>query len=178
MPSVLTAFSGVKTREYISDLLEDAGISVETRCGSGAEVLRCCRKGTSGVVLCGLRLLDMGAETLREDLPQGWSMIVLAEADQLDTLTRDDICRLPAPATRSDLVGTVQMLLHPLATENLPPKRSEEEQRIGRQAKALLMERNHMTEEQAHRFLQKRSMDTGARMVQTAIGVLSGAVIE
>ena len=32
-----------------------------------------------------------------------------------------------------------------------------------------------MTEEQAHRFLQKRSMDTGAKMVQTAQLVLDRA---
>ena len=31
-----------------------------------------------------------------------------------------------------------------------------------------------MTEEQAHRFLQKKSMDSGAKMVQTAKLVLGG----
>ena len=42
------------------------------------------------------------------------------------------------------------------------------------EAKSLLMERHGMTEEQAHRFLQKKSMDSGAKMVQTAKLVSGG----
>ena len=44
-------------------------------------------------------------------------------------------------------------------------------------AKELLMNRNCMTEEQAHRFIQKRSMDTGAKMVQTARKILDGQIV-
>ena len=35
-------------------------------------------------------------------------------------------------------------------------------------AKKLLMERNHMTEEEAHRYIQKCSMDSGNNMVEAA----------
>ena len=35
-------------------------------------------------------------------------------------------------------------------------------------AKKLLMERNHMSEEEAHRYMQKCSMDSGNNMVETA----------
>ena len=53
-------------------------------------------------------------------------------------------------------------------------KRSGEEQAIIKEAKGLLMERHGMSEEQAHRFLQKKSMNSGAKMVQTAKLVLGG----
>jgi response regulator NasT len=36
------------------------------------------------------------------------------------------------------------------------------------------MERNGLTEEQAHRFLQKRSMDNGRKLIDTAIAILEG----
>ena len=51
-----------------------------------------------------------------------------------------------------------------------PPvmRRQESEQRTVERAKALLMSINRMTESEAHRFLQKRSMDTGLRMAETA----------
>ncbi|BDF15193.1 ANTAR domain protein [[Clostridium] scindens ATCC 35704] len=42
-----------------------------------------------------------------------------------------------------------------------------------RQAKELLMARNNMSEEEAHRYLQKSSMDSGTNMVETAQMVLS-----
>ena len=35
-------------------------------------------------------------------------------------------------------------------------------------AKKLLMERNSMTEEEAHRYMQKCSMDSGTNIVETA----------
>ena len=40
------------------------------------------------------------------------------------------------------------------------------------QAKALLMERNHMSESEAHRYLQKNSMESGTNMLETAQMVL------
>lgn len=57
----------------------------------------------------------------------------------------------------------------------LRPRRSPEEMEVIQQAKALLMDRNGMTEEQAHRFLQKSSMDNGTKLLQTAQTVLDSA---
>ena len=54
-----------------------------------------------------------------------------------------------------------------------PKERSKEEVlQIGR-AKALLMERNNMTEEEAHRYIQKRSMDNATGLTETAQMILS-----
>lgn len=54
-----------------------------------------------------------------------------------------------------------------------PRQRSEEEQNLLKQAKSILMERNGMTEEEAHRYMQKCSMDSGTNMVETAQMVIS-----
>ena len=53
-----------------------------------------------------------------------------------------------------------------------PNKRSSADQGVINQAKSLLMEKNELTEEEAHRYLQKRSMDNGTNMVETAYMVL------
>ena len=47
-------------------------------------------------------------------------------------------------------------------------QRSAEEERLICRAKAVLMEVNLMSEAEAHRFLQKYSMDTGLRLAETA----------
>ena len=54
-----------------------------------------------------------------------------------------------------------------------PGKRSEEDEKLLTRAKGLLMERNGMTEEAAHRYIQKRSMDNGTGLVETAQMILS-----
>jgi response regulator NasT len=40
-------------------------------------------------------------------------------------------------------------------------------------AKLLLMERNNMSEEEAHRYIQKTSMDSGTNLVEMAEMILS-----
>ena len=86
----------------------------------------------------------------------------------------DDIFKLAAPVSKGDLCASVNMVLqvgHRLE-KALRPKRNEEENEAVSKAKRHLMERDGLSEEEAHRYIQKKSMDSGARMVQTAIQVL------
>ena len=41
------------------------------------------------------------------------------------------------------------------------------------EAKALLMDRNNRTESEAHRYIQKCSMDSGTNLVETAQMIIS-----
>lgn len=54
-----------------------------------------------------------------------------------------------------------------------PRKRSQEEQKIIDTAKHMLMEKNNMTEQEAFRYIQKCSMDSGNTMVESATMVMS-----
>lgn len=177
MSRMLVAFAGEKTRQRMTEILESAGIHVAASCASGAEILRWCDRLESGVVLCGYKLWDMTAEQLFECLPDSFSIVLLATQMQLE-FCREGIVRLQAPAVRSEVVDSVQMLLAQ-RRESLSsiPIRSQEDQLLIRKAKELLMARNRMTEQQAHRFLQKYSMDNGAKLVQTAEKILDGQLI-
>mgnify|MGYP002508110420 FL=1 len=54
-----------------------------------------------------------------------------------------------------------------------PRKRSEKEKEIIIKAKLVLMERNNMSEEEAYRYIQKTSMDSGINMVEMAKMILN-----
>jgi len=57
---------------------------------------------------------------------------------------------------------------------DLPPqKRREEDQKAIDTAKAILMERNRMTEPEAHKYLQKCSMDSQVSLIEAAQMVIS-----
>lgn len=178
MNRILVAFAGEKTRQRMSEIFESTGIRVSAACGSGAEVLRWCHRMNGGIILCGYKLYDMTAEELFENLPAGFSMLLLADPMQLESVYAPEICKIASPVRRSELVDSVHMLLSQHGADTPPvPKRSEEDQLIVRRAKELLMTRNCMTEQEAHRFIQKRSMDTGAKMVQTAMKILDGQIV-
>lgn len=56
---------------------------------------------------------------------------------------------------------------------NIPRQRSEEDRQMIEKAKALLMDRNKFSEEEAHRYIQKRSMENGTGLVEVAQMILS-----
>ena len=54
-----------------------------------------------------------------------------------------------------------------------PKIRSDEEQQTINRAKALLMDRNDMTEDEAHKYIQRRSMENGTGLVEISHMILS-----
>lgn len=176
MDKVIVAFENVKSAERVREILENSGTASCIVCRSSSEVKRVVGEQHIGTVVCGFKLPDESAEGMFGDLPSYCAMLMVAVQSMLDLCQNSDIFRLASPVSRGDLIASVKMLIqmgHRLETF-VRPRRSEEEQSMIREAKAVLMDRHGMTEEQAHRFLQKKSMDTGAKMVQTAKLVLGG----
>lgn len=173
MERVIVVFDSEKSTRRISEMLESAGAAECISCRSGGEARRAAAKYDIDVVICGFRLPDGTGEGLFEDLPDCASMLMIAPQHQLD-LVSEEIFRLPAPISRSDLIASVKMVLQMSRrlTRLVRPRRSGEEQDAIVKAKQLLMERNGLTEDQAHRFLQKKSMDSGVNLVQIARVVL------
>ena len=179
MDKVILAFEGERITAKVRDILESAGAAECLVCHSGAEVRRLVLKQHIPVVVCGYKLRDETAESLCGDLPLSCSVLVLAVQNLLDMIESEDVFKLTAPVSRGDLLSSVQMLTQVgrRVERHNRPRYSGEEAAFVEKAKTLLMERNGLTEEQAHRFLQKKSMDSGAKLVQTAQMVLDGAWI-
>ena len=116
------------------------------------------------------------APQLAEYLPDYFDMLLLASTSELESAPHD-IVTLTYPIRPNDLVSTVEMMLTQLdrrlkKRKSQPKKRTEQEQNYINNAKWLLMERNHMTEQEAFRYIQKSSMDSGTNMVETAQMIL------
>ena len=88
------------------------------------------------------------------------------------------IMSVAMPLKVQDLLNTLEMMVanaerRRKKRKTMPKVRSDEDRKVLDEAKALLMERNGMTEEEAHRYIQKCSMDSGTNLVETAEMVLS-----
>ena len=174
MDTVIIAFERDSLCQRFSEMLESSGVAYCLTCHSGDVVRRILATQQIHCVICGYKLADGVAEDLFRDLPPACAMLMVANQAQLDLCANPDIFKLAAPVGRGDIVASVRMLLQFAGRMDryVRPRRSQEEEQVIRQAKQLLMARHGMSEEQAHRLLQKRSMDTGARMIQTARLVL------
>lgn len=170
MDRIVVAFANEEAQRRILRPLESNGFSPAGCCFSGAETIRLVRKMGSGVVVCGFKLRDMTANDLAASLRGTAALLVVSSAINLDYCEGENLYKLATPASRSDFYASLDTLLQFEAKHlhHPTPKRKDEEQKVIQRAKELLMDINRMTEAEAHRFLQKRSMDAGLKMVETA----------
>jgi response regulator NasT len=162
----------------IKKILSQSGYPVVAVCTTGAQVLQSINDLEDGVLICGARFVDMMYEEIYEYLPADFQMLLIASASAVLDRDVDNLVCLSTPLKVHELLGTLEMMEYTI-TRNRRRKRaggrnrSDQEREILDRAKSVLMERNSMTEEEAHRYIQKRSMDNGTGMVETAQMILS-----
>lgn len=178
MTNVIVAFSKPEDAKSIKNVLMRHGFQVVAVCTSGSQTINCLEGLSGGIVVSGYRFEDMLFHEVHECMNEGFDMLLMASAERLSGNVPSDIVCLSMPLKVHDLIQTLERMAAALAgkrkKQRLQPKeRSDKElQDIG-QAKDLLMKRNHMTESEAHRYIQKCSMDNGTNMVETARMILS-----
>ncbi|MGN6712001.1 response regulator NasT [Anaerocolumna jejuensis DSM 15929] len=178
MPSIIIAFPKIEDAVNIKNVLVRNGYEVNATCTTGAQVVTIANELDDGIIICGYRFSDMHYSQLNGYLPKGFEMLLIASATKLEECTDNNIVCLSMPIKMSDLLNTLQMMHYNISRrrkreKDKPKPRTEEEKAIISKAKLVLMERNNMTEEEAHRYIQKNSMDSGTNMVEMAEMILS-----
>ena len=174
MDTVIVAFESTAMGERFRDVLESSGAAKCLLCRSGDQVRRLLGRQTVYCVVCSPHLADGPAEWLAEDLPPACSLLMVGPQHVLDACAGQDVFKLPTPIRKEEAVSTVRLLLQfgRRMERALRPRRREADQELVNRAKGLLMEKKGLSEEEAHRLLQKRSMDGGLPMAQAARRVI------
>lgn len=178
MTNIIVAFSKLDDAKSIKNILMRSGFQVISVCTTGSQVLSTCGDWDNGILVSGYRFADMMYEELRECLPSTMEMLLVSSPNHWISPAPKGVVCLPMPLKVHDLVNTLQMMVQAQVRRRKrlkaqPRARSEEERILIERAKILLMERNSMTESEAHRYIQKCSMDSGTNMVETAQMVMS-----
>lgn len=161
----------------IRNILMRNGFSVTAVCNTGTQTVSQIDNLKNGIVVCGYRLPDMLYSELHDNLPPDFEMLLMAKSDVLPSLRDNDIVCLALPAKVRDLVDTAAMIERNIEVrirkrKDRPRTRTKQENELIMQAKIVLMDRNNMSESEAHRYIQKSAMDTGTGFVETAQMVL------
>lgn len=178
MINIIVALPKLEDAKGIKNILVRGGFRVIGCCTTGAQVISQADEMNDGIVICGYKLMDMVYSEVQELLPPGFEMLLIASGRLLSECMGSGIVCLSMPLKVNELVSTVGMMAEGIErrrrkAHSQPKTRNAEEKTAIREAKRLLMERNHMTEEEAHRYLQKCSMDSGTNMAETALMVLA-----
>lgn len=176
--NIIVVFPKIENAKSVRSILQKGGYTVDAVCSTGAQALRAANDLDSGIIICTYRLPDMMYSELYGYLAPRYEMLLIGSKSQVAGRELQDIVGLSTPLKVYELLQTVEMLSgvsmrKKKKRKQMPQARSAEENRVIGEAKALLMERNHLSEEEAHRYLQKRSMDSGTGLFETAQMVLS-----
>lgn len=177
MTNVIILFPKIEDATSIKNLLVRNGYSISAVCTTGAKALAAIDEYNDGIVVCGYKFADMLYSQLRESLPREFEMLLLASQARLCEGICEGVVPVAMPLKAYDLVNTMEMLTQNIMRRRRirkaePRKRDNDEKKTIQEAKRVLMEKNHMSEEEAHRYIQKTSMDSGTKMVETAQMVL------
>lgn len=176
--NVIIVFPKLENGKNIKRILVQRGFDVKAVCTTGAKALQHMQELSGGIVVCSYHFADMMYQELKDCLTPGFEMLLVASGDICNSREGEDIVCLKTPLRIHELLQTMEMMAGELSrrhkrNKRKPKGRSKEEEELLGSAKALLMERNQMTEEQAHRYIQKLSMDSGTNLLETAQMILS-----
>lgn len=178
MASIIVAFPKIEDAKAIKNLLVRNGYDVATPCTTGAQVINLADSLSDGIIICGYKLGDMVYSELYDYKPKSFEMLLVASKNLWSNCINNDIVCLSMPIKVHDLLSTIEMMQQAQIRKrrkkrSQPCKRDEEEQKIIDEAKRILMEMNNMSEPEAHRYIQKCSMDSGNSFVESANMVIA-----
>lgn len=176
MTNIVVAFPKIADAKNIRNILVKYGFHVSAVASTGAQVLELCDTLNDGVLVLPYRLPDMIYTQIKEDLGPGIEMLLLSSRAHISESDGDVVC-VEMPLKVNDLINTVSTLVETVENSRRrrrmkAPVRDDESKAVIDKAKELLMEKNSLTEAEAHRYIQKTSMNSGNNMKETAEMIL------
>ena len=173
MRDVIIASANRKSAEHIKSILQRDLIFVSEIYQSGAEVLSYASIRPDAVVVCG-RLSDgLPAVSLAERFPPASTLYIWCRPRTHIRVFVSNMVELTMPLDRLEFVSVVRTLTQ-LSSDITSRKktRSVEENDLLTLAKRRLCENYGISEREAHRKIQKMSMEQGVRLMDVARKIL------
>lgn len=179
MSSIIVANSNPDYASRIAAVLRSSGLYISGLCTTGAQVIEFTKKHYhGGIVVTSAKLRDMPAINLPRVVVSNYDFLFLISSQMSGVCDSLESASLMLPINRMNLIASVHMFLNISDYTSLSIKKklasgNYDEKQMIKKAKELLIERNNLSEPVAHRFIQKKSMDTGKKMVETSMIILN-----
>ena len=153
---------------------------------SGAEAIAAAQQAEDGVLLVTTwKLDDMTGVELAQQLGEESDVLMIVPQDyEGDDELVMNVMPLHNPISPEALAQSVRVLTHCRVQMGALRKRARklermlEDRKLIDRAKGRLMDTQHMTEAEAHHYIQKKSMDSGCRLADIAREILEAPVGE
>lgn len=181
--SVLIVSSSEKGVRPVSDMLPHAQFSPVNFVSTAGEAKRLFLENQSDIVIINAPLTDDFGTQLALDLNESGACVLLLVGSELFeavTYRVEDagVMTLMKPCTRQNMYQAVKLLaaahgkLNAMREKNASLNAKMEEIRLVNRAKCLLIEYLGMTEENAHKYIEKQAMDTRVPKKTVAVSII------
>ena len=170
--NVFIAFSKKETALAIAKMVISSGYRVASVSTNIVDTIHKVSYYKDGVIIC-----DCGKNGAYLNEPihalstnfDSFSVVVIGNREQLAGYSGDRIFKLAVPLKKNDLMCSLDML-STVESSYMPTinSKNDDERKMIDRAKRVLIDVYSMTESQAHRYMQKKSMDTGRKMADIA----------
>lgn len=177
--------SGSKTGlDSLTGLLKSYGYTDVCTAASSAEARRSLLGRTYETVIINAPLADEAGDVLAVDIANNYFaeviMVVKAETAELIAARVEDsgVIVISKPLQKRELFRVLRMAkaasvrIAALHSENLKLHRKLEEALLIGKVKCLLIERRQMTEESAHKYIERRAMDSRSTKREAAMDIM------
>ena len=173
MPRIVIAAAQEESRAQVSRLLSSSGFPVFRCCASGSELRRTVNECEDGLVILMGSVPGCKPDELQWDYGDHIQILLIGKPAALERCESPEIFRLALPVSGQMVIGAVNMLsqLHQMRL----PRRSGSEKQTVEQAKQILMERDGITEPEAHRAMQQYAMRHGMKMADYARQIVNSS---
>ena len=171
----------VHVADKLAGILAGAQIQAQTICHSGEEAIAAA--GEDGVLLLTTwRLADMSGEELARRMGER-SDVLMIVPQEFAAPAQGNVLPLRNPISQDALVQTIRAMaycrgrIEELRERAQRLARTLEERKVIERAKGRLMDQLHLSEAEAHYRMQKKSMDSGRRIIDVAQEILDAQEI-
>lgn len=167
MKDIIVVYPSKNIAMKLRALIEKGGYHVSHICAHGSTVLEIAQEKRKGVIVCPFVMSDMSSAELAEVLPDGFDIVALSKNGSEQYM--GNMLTLTMPLDLNEFLQTIGILA---LSQSGFTKRSESENDYISKAKEALMSVKGMNEAQAHKYLQRVSMNSGKKLLQTAMDIL------
>ena len=161
--NIIIAFSSDKICNNIRSILNKNGINYNYICKTGANIRKCCSYYENGIIICGITFIDEPIYNIIEDFYQNFIFILLGSTDKLNMYKDEKTYKLSTPIRQEDIINAIDIARYK-NNENIKKNKIK----LIEEAKNLLILYKNFTEPLAHKYIQKKSMETGKKNIDIA----------
>ncbi len=166
--NLFIAFDNKNISLSVARILISNGIKVNKIAERVSDILDADRYYNSGIIIMGYRFDNQYINYIIDHLHSNFNIICIGKREQLEYCDDERIFKLAVPLNKTDLICSVEMMMTMETAYRPSGNKSLSDERLIQKAKHMLIDIYSMSEEQAHRYMQKKSMDTGRKLVDIA----------